>query len=133
LWVCVANTDWNPKFRPFWTGRIRLSVAGPWCRQKYGWEFQEAIRVRFAFIRRPLGFVLGVSAFAWGAGFARYFDRWVFFPAFPNILDTIGMSLVGVYLLYVSTGRSGKSAGVPNPGVTPVMSIFDDIDPKEQA
>lgn len=48
----------------------------------------------------PLRFFLGVSAFAWAVGFIRYFGAWVYFPWFPNVLDSIGMGLIGAFLFY---------------------------------
>jgi anaerobic C4-dicarboxylate transporter len=51
-------------------------------------------------VRNPLQFFLGASAFAWALSFVRYLGHWVLFPTFPNILDSIGMALIGTYLLY---------------------------------
>ncbi|MGP8056657.1 MAG: hypothetical protein ACLP9K_03530 [Nitrososphaerales archaeon] len=89
--------------------------------------------IRFAYIKRPLAFVLGISAFAWAIGFARYFDHWVFFSAFPNILDSLGMSLVGVYLLYQALGKSRPLADTSDAELEPILSIFDDIDLTEES
>jgi hypothetical protein len=47
-------------------------------------------------------FFLGAVSVAWAVGFARYFDRWVYFPAFPNVLDSLGMALVGGFLFWES-------------------------------
>lgn len=88
--------------------------------------------MKFAYIQKPLPFFLGVCAIAWAIGFVRYFDHWVFFSAFPNILDSLGMSLVGVYLLYLALrNQSLASASLNGPG--PILSIFDDIDPAEES
>jgi hypothetical protein len=90
--------------------------------------------MKFAYIQSPLAFVLGISAFAWAIGFARYFGHWVFFPAFPNILDSLGISLVGVYLLYVALGKSARArplADTSDAESEPVLSVLDDIDPTE--
>jgi hypothetical protein len=45
-------------------------------------------------------FFLGVLAVCLSLGFIRYFDQWVYFPFFPNILDSTIMALVGFVLLY---------------------------------
>ena len=89
--------------------------------------------MKFAYIQRPLAFFLGVCAFAWAIGFARYFGHWVFFSAFPNVFDSIGMSLVGAYLLYEALGRSRRLAGMSDAGSGLILSVFDDIDPTEEA
>ena len=89
--------------------------------------------MKFAYIRRPLAFVLGVSAFAWAIGFARYFNHWVFFSAFPNILDSLGMSLVGTYLLYEAFGKSHSLVNASDAGSELILSVFDDIDPVEES
>ncbi|HYB76173.1 MAG TPA: hypothetical protein VEC08_04365 [Nitrososphaerales archaeon] len=89
--------------------------------------------MKFAYIQSPLAFVLGISAFAWAIGFARYFDHWVFFSAFPNILDSLGMSLVGVYLLYQALGKSHRLANTSNAESELILSVFDDIDPIEES
>jgi hypothetical protein len=56
-------------------------------------------------IRNPLQLFLGGCALAWALGFIRYFGHWVYFPVFPNILDSLGMALVGTYLLYHALER----------------------------
>ncbi|MGD0478423.1 MAG: hypothetical protein ABSB29_09705 [Nitrososphaerales archaeon] len=89
--------------------------------------------MKFAYIRRPLAFVLGISAFAWAIGFARYFDHWVFFSAFPNILDSFGMSLIGIYLLYEALGKSHSLANTSDTESRPILSIFDGIDSIEES
>lgn len=89
--------------------------------------------MKFAYIQSPLAFVLGISALAWAIGFARYFGHWVFFPAFPNILDSLGMSLVGVYLLYEALGKSRPFADTSDAEMEPILSVFDDIDPTEES
>jgi hypothetical protein len=33
-------------------------------------------------------------------GFLRYFDQWVYFPLFPNILDSATMAFIGIFLLW---------------------------------
>jgi len=89
--------------------------------------------MKFAYIQNPLAFFLGVCAFAWAIGFARYFDHWVFFSAFPNIFDSIGMSLVGVYLLYEALGKSRHITNTPDAESGVILSVFDDIDPTEES
>ena len=54
------------------------------------------------FVRNPLKFFLGGCAFGFALGFVRYFNQWVYFSAFPNELDSIGMALIGTYLVYES-------------------------------
>lgn len=51
-------------------------------------------------VQNPLQFFLGGCALAWALGFIRYFGHWVYFPVLPNILDSLGMALIGTYLLY---------------------------------
>jgi hypothetical protein len=89
--------------------------------------------MEFAYIRRPLAFVLGISAFAWAIGFVRYFNHWVFFSAFPNILDSLGMSLVGVFLLYEALGKGRRLAATSYADPELILSIFDDIDPTDES
>jgi hypothetical protein len=89
--------------------------------------------MKFAYIQRPVAFVLGICAFAWAIGFARYFDHWVFFSAFPNAFDSIGMSLVGAYLLYEALGKSHRLADISVAESELILSVFDDIDPTEES
>lgn len=89
--------------------------------------------MKFKYIQRPLAFVLGISAFAWAIGFARYFDHWVFFPAFPNVFDSLGMSLVGAYLLYVALGKSHSFANTSEVESELILSVLDDIDPTRES
>jgi hypothetical protein len=89
--------------------------------------------MKFKYIQRPVAFILGVSAFAWAIGFARYFDHWVFFPAVPNVFDSLGMSLVGAYLLYEALGRSHRLADSSYAESELILSVFDDIDPTEES
>ena len=89
--------------------------------------------MKFAYIQSPLAFVLGISAFAWAIGFARYFDHWVFFSAFPNALDSLGMGLAGAYLLYEALNRSHTYANTSDAESGSVLSIFDDIDSAEES
>ena len=84
--------------------------------------------MKFSHIQRPLAFVLAICAFAWALGFARYFDRWVYFPAFPNILDSLGISLIGIYLLYGALSKSHHLANTSDEESEPVLSSLDDID-----
>jgi len=87
--------------------------------------------MKFAYIRNPLAFFLGVCAIAWAIGFARYFDHWVFFSAFPNVLDSIGLSLVGSYLLYEALGSRQANSRDWNTESRQILSVFDDIDALE--
>jgi hypothetical protein len=87
--------------------------------------------MKFAHIQNPMAFFLSGIAFAWAIGFARYFDHWVFFPAFPNILDSLGLSVVGVYLLYKALGKSRVFADTSDAELEPILSVFDDIDPTD--
>ncbi len=89
--------------------------------------------MKFVLIQRPLAFVLGISALAWAIGFVRYFDHWVLFPAFPNILDSLGISLVGAYLLYQALGKSHGPANASDAELGLVLSVFDDIDPADES
>ena len=88
--------------------------------------------MKFAFIRNPLAFFLSGISFAWAIGFARYFDHWVFFPAFPNIFDSLGLSMVGAYLLYKALGKSRLLADKLDAELKPILSVFNDIDPEEE-
>ena len=84
--------------------------------------------MKLAHIQNPVAFFLSGITFAWAVGFARYFDRWVFFPAFPNILDSLGLLAVGAYLLYKALGMRGVFAHTSDAELEPVLSVFDDID-----
>jgi len=53
-------------------------------------------------IRHKPQFFLGGLAIGLAVGFSRYFDRFVFFPLFPNILDAATMAVIGVYLIKIS-------------------------------
>lgn len=53
-------------------------------------------------IKSALKFFLGGCAFGFAFGSMRYFDQWLHFPAFPNVLDSIGMALIGTCLMYES-------------------------------
>ena len=86
--------------------------------------------MKFAYIQNPLAFLLSGIAFAWAIGFARYFDRWVFFPIFPNVLDSLGLSVVGAYLLYKALDKSRPSTGASDAELETILSIFDEIDPE---
>lgn len=49
---------------------------------------------------RPAPFMLGSFAVAWAVGFGRYLGAgMVSFPVFPNVLDCLGLVLIGAYLL----------------------------------
>ncbi|MGD0145550.1 MAG: hypothetical protein ABSB53_01695 [Nitrososphaerales archaeon] len=89
--------------------------------------------MKFAYIQRPLAFVLGVSAFVWAIGFAMYFDHWVFFSAYPNAFGSIGMGLVGGYLLYEVLGKSHHPANIPDAESGSILFILDDIDSIEES
>jgi hypothetical protein len=43
-------------------------------------------------IQSPLKFFLGGCAMALGVGFAKEFDKIIYFPFFPNILDASRLS-----------------------------------------
>ena len=45
-------------------------------------------------------FFLGMLAAGLAVAFPRYWNHWVYFPAFPNVLDSLAMALVGGYLLF---------------------------------
>jgi hypothetical protein len=64
--------------------------------------------IKFAYIKSPTKFVLGICSLLWALAFVRYFDHWVYFPAFPNILDSLGMGAIGLYLLYDTLKESKK-------------------------
>ena len=89
--------------------------------------------MKFAYIQRPLAFLLGVCALAWAISFAGYFDHWVFFSAFPNVFDSLGMGLAGVYLLYEALSKSHHLAQTSDAGSDSILSIFDDIDSVEES
>ena len=55
---------------------------------------------KFLFGIDPFRFFLGSLAVALAFGFPRYFDHWVYFPLFPNVLDPMTMALVGAVLLW---------------------------------
>jgi len=55
---------------------------------------------RFLFGIDPIRFFLGSLAVALAFGFPRYFGRWVYFPWFPNVLDSATMATVGAVLLW---------------------------------
>jgi hypothetical protein len=44
--------------------------------------------------------LFGAGVFGIGAKFPTYWDQWVFFPTVPNILDTIFLSIAGVYFMW---------------------------------
>ena len=48
----------------------------------------------------PIRFFLGSLAVALAFGFPRYFDHWVYFPWFPNVLDSMIMAFIGAVLLW---------------------------------
>ena len=48
----------------------------------------------------PIRFFLGSLAVGLSVAFPRYFDQWVYFPTFPNVLDSITMALIGMLLMY---------------------------------
>jgi hypothetical protein len=54
----------------------------------------------FAFGIDPLRFFLGFLAVGLSIAFLRYFDQWVYFPWFPNVLDSATMAIIGFVLLY---------------------------------
>jgi hypothetical protein len=56
--------------------------------------------IKFLFGIDPVRFFLGALAIGLAFGFPRYFDRWVFFPWFPNILDSATMAAIGAFLLW---------------------------------
>jgi len=43
--------------------------------------------------------LFGAGVLAIGLKFPVYWDRWVYFPSVPNVLDTVFLALAGVYLL----------------------------------
>ena len=43
--------------------------------------------------------LLGSGIFAIGLKFASYWDHWVYFPSFPNVVDTMFLSLAAAFLL----------------------------------
>jgi hypothetical protein len=53
----------------------------------------------------PLRFFLGIVAIGLSFAFLRYFDHWVYFPWFPNVLDSATMAAVGFVLLYDVTRK----------------------------
>jgi len=55
---------------------------------------------KFLFNLDPVRFFLGSLALGLAFGFIRYFDHWVYFPMFPNIIDSATMALLGVVLLW---------------------------------
>jgi len=89
--------------------------------------------MKFAYIQKPLAFFLGICAFAWAIGFARYFDHWVFFSDFPNIFDSIGMSVVAIYLLYEAFSKSRPLVNTSDAESESILSDLDDIDPAEES
>ena len=51
-------------------------------------------------MRNPLRFFFGVSAIAWAVGFSRYLGATsVSFPVFPNVLDVLGLGIMGGYFV----------------------------------
>ena len=45
-------------------------------------------------------FFFGVSAIAWAVGFSRYLGATsVSFPVFPNVLDVLGLGIMGGYFV----------------------------------
>lgn len=64
-----------------------------------------ACRERDMLIKDKTLFFLGGCTIAWGIGFLRYLERWVFFPAFPNLLDVLGLIFVGSYLIVKSLDK----------------------------
>ena len=50
------------------------------------------------FLLNPVKFFLGVASIAWALGFIRYFNHWVYFPIFPNILDSLCVECLGLLI-----------------------------------
>jgi hypothetical protein len=55
---------------------------------------------KFLFGIDPIRFFLGGLAIGLAFGFPRYFGHWVYFPYFPNVLDSATMAIIGAFLLY---------------------------------
>jgi len=55
---------------------------------------------KFLFNLDPVRFFLGSLAIGLAFGFPRYFGHWVYFPWFPNIIDSATMALLGLVLLW---------------------------------
>ena len=57
--------------------------------------------MKFLWGLNPFKYFLGVLAIGLAIAFPRYWNHWVYFPSFPNALDSMSMALVGTYLLYL--------------------------------
>lgn len=74
--------------------------------------------------KSPVKFFFGFAAISWGLAFLKYIDQpyvitgscasacnWqahFVFPFFPNILDVLGLILLGAYLLYEVVRRAAS-------------------------
>ena len=58
----------------------------------------------------PVKFFLAACALALAGAFPRYFDHWVYFPFFPNILDSALMGVIGLYLFYDALRRPHRNS-----------------------
>ncbi len=65
-------------------------------------------------IKKPIAFFFGGLALGLAFGFMRYFNHWVYFPIFPNILDSFVMIAIGIYLFVESL----KSPSVQKDNIT---------------
>lgn len=56
--------------------------------------------------------ILGLFPLVIGLKLTTYFDEFVFFPTIPNVFDSVGLVLAGLYLVYTSfrevLGETGK-------------------------
>jgi hypothetical protein len=65
--------------------------------------------MRFLWGLDPLKFFAGALTIAWGIGFARYIGNGAWsFPIWPNLLDVVGLCLVGLYLVRDSFGKGAN-------------------------
>lgn len=54
---------------------------------------------------------LGIGAFAIGVKFPVFWDRWVYYPAIPDILDTVWLVLTGGYLIALGMANLNVKPG----------------------
>ena len=58
--------------------------------------------MKFALIKSPASVFLGVCIIAEGLGFMKFFNHWVYFPFFPNVLDSLVLIGAGAFFMIQS-------------------------------
>lgn len=60
-------------------------------------------------IKSTLEMMLAVSVLAEGLGLMKFWNQFVFFPFFPNILDTVILVIAGCYFLFRGLQKISKT------------------------